>query len=97
MGGISLCTDGRDRTGICRNGTQKPGKRIPCGHNAGKLVPAGTGMQCYSDVEVIDTHASDDDPYVTALRGLLDTGENGSDGENEAERAPDAESDLTNV
>ena len=40
----------------------------------GKLVPAGTGMQCYSDVEVIDTHASDDDPYVTALRGLLDTG-----------------------
>ena len=63
----------------------------------GKLVPAGTGMQCYSDVEVIDTHASDDDPYVTALRGLLDTGENGSDGENEAERAPDAESDLTNV
>ena len=63
----------------------------------GKLVPAGTGMQCYSDVEVIDTHASDNDPYVTALRGLLDTGDGENADENEAESAENAESDLTNV
>ncbi len=38
----------------------------------GKLVPAGTGMQTYSDLEVINTHASDDSPYVTALRSMLE-------------------------
>ena len=37
----------------------------------GKLVPAGTGMQVYTDVDVINTHASSDDPYVAALRSML--------------------------
>ncbi len=37
----------------------------------GKLVPAGTGIPQYSDIEVINTHASDDSPYVTALRSML--------------------------
>ncbi len=45
----------------------------------GKLIPAGTGMQVYSDVEAVNTHASSDDPYVNALRTLL------SDEENEPE------------
>ena len=38
----------------------------------GKLIPAGTGMQVYNDVDVINTHASSDDPYVTALRSMLE-------------------------
>ncbi|MBQ6829533.1 MAG: DNA-directed RNA polymerase subunit beta' [Clostridia bacterium] len=37
----------------------------------GKLIPAGTGMQEYSNAEAVNTHASSDDPYVTALRSLL--------------------------
>ncbi len=37
----------------------------------GKLVPAGTGIPQYSDIEVINTHASDDSPYVSALRSML--------------------------
>ncbi len=37
----------------------------------GKLIPAGTGMQVYGDVEAVNTHASSDDPYVAALRTLL--------------------------
>ena len=37
----------------------------------GKLIPAGTGMQVYNEVEAVNTHASSDDPYVTALRNLL--------------------------
>ncbi len=37
----------------------------------GKLIPAGTGVQTYNDVEVINTHASEDDPYVNALRSML--------------------------
>ena len=37
----------------------------------GKLIPAGTGMQEYSNAEGVNTHASSDDPYVTALRSLL--------------------------
>ena len=41
----------------------------------GKLIPAGTGMQVYNDVDVINTHASSDDPYVAALRSMLDDGE----------------------
>ena len=43
----------------------------------GKLVPAGTGVPQYSDIEVINTHASDDSPYVSALRSMLsdDNGE----------------------
>ncbi len=38
----------------------------------GKLIPAGTGMQVYNDVDVINTHASSDDPYITALRSMLE-------------------------
>ena len=38
----------------------------------GKLVPAGTGMQCYTDTEVVNTYKNENDPYVNALRGLLD-------------------------
>ncbi len=38
----------------------------------GKLVPAGTGIPQYSDIEVINTHASDDSPYVAALRSMLE-------------------------
>ena len=38
----------------------------------GKLIPAGTGIRAYNDVEVINTHASDSDPYVTALRSMLE-------------------------
>ncbi len=45
----------------------------------GKLIPAGTGMQVYNDVDVINTHASSDDPYVAALRSMLE-----SDDETEA-------------
>ena len=41
----------------------------------GKLVPAGTGMQVYTDVDVINTHASSDDPYVAALRSMLHDGD----------------------
>ncbi len=37
----------------------------------GKLVPAGTGMPQYNDIEVIDTHENDDSPYVSALRSML--------------------------
>ena len=41
----------------------------------GKLIPAGTGMQVYNDVDVINTHASSDDPYVAALRSMLEDNE----------------------
>ena len=37
----------------------------------GKLIPAGTGMQYYNDVDVVNTHQSDNAPYVAALRSLL--------------------------
>ena len=40
----------------------------------GKLIPAGTGIQAYNNVEVINTHASDNDPYVKALRSVLNDG-----------------------
>ncbi|MCL2884750.1 MAG: DNA-directed RNA polymerase subunit beta', partial [Oscillospiraceae bacterium] len=39
----------------------------------GKLVPAGTGMQCYNDVEVINTHRHSNDAYVNTLRELLES------------------------
>ncbi|MBR2406933.1 MAG: DNA-directed RNA polymerase subunit beta' [Clostridia bacterium] len=42
----------------------------------GKLIPAGTGMDVYNNVDVINTHASSDDPYVAALRSMLEEGEN---------------------
>ena len=38
----------------------------------GKLIPAGTGMPVYNDVDVVNTHASSDDPYVAALRSMLE-------------------------
>ena len=41
----------------------------------GKLIPAGTGMQVYNNVDVVNTHKNDDTPYVAALRGMLDDGE----------------------
>ena len=46
----------------------------------GKLIPAGTGVQTYNDVDVINTRASDDDPYVSALRSILE-----GEGEQDAE------------
>ena len=51
----------------------------------GKLIPAGTGVQTYNDVEVINTHASDDDPYVNALRSML---AGADDAAENAEEAP---------
>ncbi len=41
----------------------------------GKLIPAGTGMPVYNNVDVVNTHASSDDPYVAALRSMLEDGE----------------------
>ncbi|MGI6265205.1 MAG: DNA-directed RNA polymerase subunit beta', partial [Acutalibacteraceae bacterium] len=41
----------------------------------GKLIPAGTGMQVYNHVEPVNTHASSNDPYITALRSMLEDGE----------------------
>ena len=38
----------------------------------GKLIPAGTGMPVYNNVDVVNTHASSDDPYVAALRSMLE-------------------------
>ena len=38
----------------------------------GKLIPAGTGMPVYNKIDVVNTHASSDDPYVTALRSMLE-------------------------
>ena len=38
----------------------------------GKLVPISTGMQMYTDTQVVG--ARTDDPYVNALRGLLENG-----------------------
>ncbi len=38
----------------------------------GKLIPAGTGMQVYNNVDVVNTHKNDDAPYVAALRSMLD-------------------------
>ncbi len=41
----------------------------------GKLIPAGTGMRVYNNVDVVNTHKNDDTPYVAALRGMLEDGE----------------------
>ena len=41
----------------------------------GKLIPAGTGMQMYNNVEPVNTHASSTDPYITALRTMLEDGD----------------------
>lgn len=50
----------------------------------GKLVPAGTGMQVYSDVEVVGTHAQENDPYIATLRSMLEDGDGGEPQEAEA-------------
>ena len=70
----------------------------------GKLVPAGTGMQVYSDVEVVNTHAQENDPYIATLRSMLEDGDGGEPQEAEApaEEAENGETaasdpDLTNV
>ena len=40
----------------------------------GKLIPAGTGMEIYSEVEAINTHKEETgDPYVNALRSMLES------------------------
>ena len=41
----------------------------------GKLVPAGTGMQVYTDVQVKGPERPDDDPYIATLRSMLEEGE----------------------
>ncbi len=38
----------------------------------GKLIPAGTGMRLYNNVDVVNTRANDNDPYVNALRSMLE-------------------------
>jgi len=38
----------------------------------GKLVPAGTGMQGYNNVDVVNTRINDNDPYIAALRSMLE-------------------------
>ena len=59
----------------------------------GKLIPAGTGMQVYSNVDVVNTHQNDTDPYVSALRGLLtDDEESEETAEAPAEPVEDEES-----
>ncbi len=45
----------------------------------GKLIPAGTGMPVYNDVDVVNTHASSDDPYVAALRSMLEDDNSSAD------------------
>ena len=69
----------------------------------GKLVPAGTGMQRYSDVEPVCTKApAEEEPYIEALRSLLSedddkTGGDEDDGEvellDDEDDAPEEESD----
>ena len=68
----------------------------------GKLVPAGTGMQRYSDVEPVCTKApAEEEPYIEALRSLLseddDKTDDGDNGEvellDDEDDAPAEESD----
>ncbi len=51
----------------------------------GKLIPAGTGMPVYNNVDVVNTHASSNDPYVAALRSMLDDAEPEAEAEELAE------------
>ena len=70
----------------------------------GKLVPAGTGMQVYTDVDVVGTKEPESDPYIATLRSMLEEEDKeeelptfaGEDDEGEPELEPE-ESDLTNV
>ncbi|MCL2488123.1 MAG: DNA-directed RNA polymerase subunit beta' [Oscillospiraceae bacterium] len=41
----------------------------------GKLVPAGTGLPIYNKVDVVNTRINDDDPYIAALRSMLEDDE----------------------
>ena len=47
----------------------------------GKLIPAGTGLQKYSDIHIANMHMdAPDNGYIATLRGLLeDSGNVGSD------------------
>ena len=36
------------------------------------MIPAGTGMQVYTDVDVVNIHASENDPYIATLRSMLE-------------------------
>ena len=54
----------------------------------GKLIPAGTGMQRYTDVDVVRTHANETDPYIVALRSMLE-----DEGEAETAEAPAPEAE----
>ena len=59
----------------------------------GKLVPAGTGMQVYTDTQVVTTRT--DDPYVNALRGLLENEEESADTAEVPQQEEAAEADQT--
>ena len=59
----------------------------------GKLVPAGTGMQAYTDTQVVTTRT--DDPYVNALRGLLENEEESADTAEVPQQEEAAEADQT--
>ncbi len=46
----------------------------------GKLVPAGTGMQVYSDVEIQNQHPDEpEDGYIATLRSILEESEKGDE------------------
>ena len=46
----------------------------------GKLVPAGTGMQAYTDVEIMNTHPdAPEDGYIATLRSMLEEDEGSSE------------------
>ena len=60
----------------------------------GKLIPAGTGMQVYTDVDVVNVHASENDPYIATLRSML---EDDGDPAGETANLPLEEPVLTNL
>ena len=48
----------------------------------GKLVPAGTGMQLYGDVQIASTHPdAPEDGYIATLRSILEDEDDGADEE----------------
>ncbi len=50
----------------------------------GKLVPAGTGMQAYGDVEIQNQHPDEpEDGYIATLRSMLEEGGDSPDEEEE--------------
>lgn len=58
-----------------------------------QTVPAGTGMQVYTDTQVVTTRT--DDPYVNALRGLLENEEESADTAEVPQQEEAAEADQT--